>query len=139
MTEARLTAYGALLLRLVLGAFTLSHGLIKVFVFTVPGTVAFFDSIGLPAPIAYLTMIGEVGGGLALLLGLHTRLISLLLVPLLLGATWAHSGNGFLFSGAGGGYEYPLFWTLALLAQALLGPGLAALPSPVAKYVKLPA
>ncbi len=139
MNETQLTAYGAFLLRVTVGVFTLAHGLIKLFVFTVPGTVGFFESIGFSAPIAYLTIFAEVAGGAALILGLHTRLVSLALVPVLLGATWVHLGNGFLFSVPNGGYEYPLFWTLALVVQALLGSGRFALTSPLEKFVRLPA
>ncbi|MDR5866790.1 DoxX family protein [Halomonas koreensis] len=111
------------LLRLTLGVFTLAHGLLKVFVFTVPGTVAFFESLGLPGVLAHLTILAEVGGGLALILGVYTRWVSLALVPVLLGAAWAHAGNGWVFSNEGGGWEYPVFWALALLAQAGLGGG----------------
>lgn len=111
------------LLRVSLGIMALAHGLLKVFVFTLPGTVGYFESLGLPGFMAYLTIIGEVGGGLALILGIYTRWISLAMIPLLLGATSIHIGNGWIFSNAGGGWEFPAFWTIALLAQAGLGSG----------------
>lgn len=111
------------LLRIALGAMTLAHGLMKVFLFTVPGTVGYFESLGLPGFLAYLTILAEVGGGLALILGLYTRWISLALVPVLLGAAWVHLGNGWVFSNEGGGWEFPVFWTIALLVQAGLGSG----------------
>jgi len=57
----------------------------------------------------------------------HVRTVSLVLVPILLGATWAHSGNGWLFTSPKGGWEYPAFWTLTLVVQALLGEGAYAL------------
>ncbi|MCK2185193.1 DoxX family protein [Halomonas sp. YJPS3-2] len=101
----------------------MAHGLLKVFVFTVPGTVGYFESLGLPGEFAYLTILAEVGGGLALLLGIYTRWIALALIPTLLGAVWVHSGNGWVFSNEGGGWEYPLFWAIALLVQAGLGGG----------------
>jgi len=44
-------------------------------------------------------------------------------VPVLLGATWAHAGNGWLFTSPNGGWEYPAFWTVALIVQAFLGDG----------------
>ena len=44
---------GALVLRLGLGVVMLAHGLTKVFVFTLPGTAAFFESVGYPGPLAY--------------------------------------------------------------------------------------
>lgn len=111
------------LLRIALGVMTLAHGLLKVFVFTPAGTVGFFESLGLPGVLAYLTILAEVGGGLALILGVYTRWVSLALVPVLLGATWVHLGNGWVFSNEGGGWEFPVFWTIALVVQAGLGSG----------------
>tara|TARA_R110002012_G_scaffold79146_5_gene201631 strand:+ start:3971 stop:4309 length:339 start_codon:yes stop_codon:yes gene_type:complete len=101
----------------------LAHGLLKVFVFTLPGTVGYFESLGLPGFLAYLTILGELGGGLALILGIYTRWISLAMIPLLLGATSIHLSNGWMFSNEGGGWEFPLFWSVALLVQAGLGGG----------------
>jgi putative oxidoreductase len=119
--------YAALLLRLSSGALFLAHGLLKVFVFTLPGTVGYFESLGLPGFLAYLTILAEVGGGLALILGVATRAVSLALIPVLLGATWVHSGNGWVFSSEGGGWEFPLFWAIVQGAIALLGSGAYAL------------
>ena len=119
--------YAALLLRVTSGALFIAHGLMKVFVFTLPGTVGFFESLGLPGFLAYLTIIAEVGGGLALILGIATRAVSLALIPVLLGATWVHSGNGWVFSSEGGGWEFPLFWAIVQGAIALLGSGAFAL------------
>lgn len=122
--DHRTAPYGALLLRLASGVAFLAHGLyLKVFVFTMPGTVGFFESIGLPGALAWLTVIGETLGGLMLILGLHVRLASLWLIPILLGAAWTHAGNGWLFTAEGGGWEYPLFWAVAQGAILLLGPG----------------
>ncbi len=111
------------LLRIALGIMTLAHGLMKVFLFTVPGTVGYFESLGLPGILAYLTILAEVGGGMALILGLFTRWVSLALVPVLLGAAWVHLGNGWVFSNEGGGWEFPVFWAIVLLVQAGLGSG----------------
>lgn len=111
------------LLRLSLGVMTLAHGLLKIFVFTIPGTVGYFESIGFPGVLAYLTILAEVGGGLALILGIYTRWVSLALIPVLLGAAWVHAGNGWVFSSEGGGWEFPVFWAIALLVQAGLGSG----------------
>lgn len=120
----------ALVLRVSLGVLFLAHGLIlKVFTFTIPGTVGYFESIGYPGFLAYLVILGEVGGGLALILGLWTRPISLLLVPILLGATLQHAGNGWVFSSPNGGWEFPAFWTVLLFVQAILGDGLLAVGS----------
>ena len=131
MTDLRTAAYGALLLRVSLGVLALAHGILKVFVFTVPGTVQFFQSLGYPGFVAYLVMFGEIAGGLALIAGLWTRAVALLMLPILIGATLSHLGNGWLFSAAKGGWEFPAFWTVALLVQALLGDGAHALKLPI--------
>jgi putative oxidoreductase len=120
--------YAALLLRLSLCVMFLAHSLwLKLFVFTLPGTAQFFASIGLPPALAYIVFAAEAIGGVALILGIATRAVALALIPVLLGATWAHAGNGWLFTNANGGWEYPLFLTLATAVQALLGDGAWAL------------
>lgn len=115
--------HGAFVTRAALGSILLAHGLLKIFVFTIPGTVGFFESLGLPAIVAYLTILGEVAGGTAILLGVYTRLTALLSLPILLGATWAHSGNGWVFSNQGGGWEFPLLLVVLAIAVALQGAG----------------
>ena len=119
----------ALLLRLTLGTMFVAHGLLKYFVFTPAGTVKFFESLGLPGPLAYLTIAAEVLGGIALVAGYHTRVVASALVPVLLGAAWAHAGNGWLFSSPNGGWEYPVFMAFTAIAAALLGDGRYALRS----------
>ena len=124
---SRNSDYAALALRVTSGALFVAHGLMKVFIFTIPGTVAFFESLGLPGVLAYLTIAAEIVGGAALILGVGTRAASLLLIPVLLGATWVHSGNGWVFSAQGGGWEYPLYLIILSVTQALLGDGAYAL------------
>lgn len=131
MTQYSNTDYAASALRIASGVLFIAHGLMKVFVFTIPGTVGFFESLGLPAIVAYLTILAELGGGLALILGIGTRLVSLPLIAVLLGATWAHAGNGWTFSNAGGGWEFPLFWALVQSTIAVMGRGAIALRLPV--------
>ena len=121
------SAIAATVLRVSLGVMFIAHALLKIVVFTVPGTVAFFESIGLPGVLAYVTIAAELAGGALLVLGVYTRYVALGLVPILLGALWAHSGNGWLFTSPKGGWEYPAFWTVTLLVQALLGDGAWAL------------
>lgn len=117
----------ALILRVTLGALFLAHAGLKIFVFTPAGTAGFFQSIGLPGPLAYLVIAVEVLGGIALIAGYKTRIVSLALIPVLLGAIWTvHLGAGFFFSNPNGGWEYPAFWIVALVVQSLLGAGKAA-------------
>lgn len=113
-----------MLLRVSLGVLFLAHAGLKIFVFTPAGAAGYFGSLGLPGGLAYLTIAAEVLGGIALIIGFQTSLVSLLLVPVLLGAAvLAHGPNGFWFTNEGGGWEYPAFWALALLVQSLLGGG----------------
>lgn len=117
----------ALILRLTLGVMFVAHAWLKISVFTVAGTVKFFESIGLPGPLAYLTIAAELIGGVLLIVGFHTRLVASALVPILVGATWAHAGNGWLFTAQNGGWEYPAFLVAATIVAALLGDGRYAL------------
>ena len=128
MIDDRTAPYAALVLRVGLGALFLAHAGLKLVVFTPAGTAQFFASLGLPPALAYLTMAAEVLGGVALILGVYTRAVALALTPILLGATaTVHGPAGFFFTNANGGWEYPAFWTLALVTQALLGSGAYAL------------
>ena len=130
MSDSGTAPYGALLLRLSLAALFLAHGLLKLFVFTLPGTVKFFASLGYPAALAYGVVGLEIVGGLLLLTGLFTRTTSLALIPVLIGALLVHLPNGWLFSAANGGWEFPALWIVLLVVQALLGPGAFALRLP---------
>ncbi len=121
---------GAFLLRVSLGIVLLAHSVyLKLFIFTLPGTADFFISIGLPGFLAYLVFLIEAIAGVALILGIKTRFFSALVIPVLLGATWAHISNGWLFTNTGGGWEYPLFLTFMALVQLNLGDGKYALLS----------
>lgn len=123
MIDNKTAPYAALLLRLSLGAMFLAHGLLKLMVFTPAGTAGFFASLGLPGWLAYPTMGAEIIGGLLLIAGIQARYVALALMPILIGATWVHSGFGWNFANENGGWEYPLFLTVAAAAQALLGNG----------------
>lgn len=127
MIDHRTAPYAALVLRASLGVMFIAHALLKYYVFTLPGTVKFFESIGLPGPLAYATFWAELVGGALILAGVYSRWVAAALVPVLLGATWAHAGNGWLFSAPNGGWEYPAFLAAAAVAQALLGDGKFAL------------
>jgi putative oxidoreductase len=124
MSRADLIPYGTLLLRLALGALFIAHGLLKLLVFKPAGTAAYFRSLGLPGFVGYLTMAAELGGGTLLILGVATSLVALALVPLILGTiVLVHGSKGWPFNSAGGGWEFPAFWAVALVVQAMLGSG----------------
>jgi putative oxidoreductase len=114
---------GLLLLRVALATMWISHGLLKLVVFTLPGTVAFFESKGIPGALVYLVVPLEIAGGLAILFGIYARQVSLLLLPILIGALWTHLPNGWVFTATGGGWEYPLFLIVASLVSWLSGDG----------------
>lgn len=115
---------GRLLLRLALGAMWLSHGLIlKLLTFGVGGFAGFLASNGLPGALAGPIILAEIAGGAMLLAGWHGRWASAALLPVLLGATWVHAGNGWVFTATNGGWEYPVFLAVASVAHLLLGDG----------------
>jgi putative oxidoreductase len=125
-------AHGAALLRISLGVMYLAHSVVlKVFTYGLAGTAGFFETVGLPGWLAYATFAAEAVGGALLVLGVQARWVALSLVPALAGAIiWVHAANGWVFTAAGGGWEYPLFLILASIALALIGDGVfAASPS----------
>ncbi|MGG5889827.1 DoxX family protein [Falsiroseomonas sp. HC035] len=118
------TPYAALLLRVTMGVMLLAHGLLlKIMTFGLAGTMGFFGSLGYPPMLGAVVAIAETLAGIALILGIWVRPVSLLLLPIMIGATLQHAGAGWLFSAPGGGWEFPVFWTIALLVQAGLGAG----------------
>jgi putative oxidoreductase len=128
MTHASSVDYGIGLLRVSLGSMFIAHSVVlKYFTYTLAGTALFFESIGLPGALAYLVFAMEAIGGVLLVLGVGTRAVAAALVPVLIGATWVHAGNGWVFTSANGGWEYPLYLTVLAVAQVLLGDGALAL------------
>ena len=141
MIDARLAPYGAFVLRVALGVMFVAHAYLKLVVFTMPGFAGFLGSVGLPTALAWPIMLAELLGGIAILIGFHARLVAAALLPILLGALAIHLPNGWLFTAANGGWEYPAFLAAAALAQVLIGDGAWALrptaipaaPRPVAR------
>ena len=123
MIDARFAPYGAFVLRVALGVMFIAHAYLKLAVFTVPGFAGFLGSVGLPASLAWPIILAELLGGMAILVGFHARLVSLALISVLLGALVIHAPNGWLFTAANGGWEYPAFLALTALAQLLIGDG----------------
>jgi len=121
--------WGAALLRVALGIMFLAHSVVlKLLTYGLPGTAKFFEGAGLPGWLAYLTFACEAAGGVLLVLGVQARWVALALSPFLVGALFAiHLPNGWVFTGTGGGWEYPAYLFVLCIAQALVGDGALAL------------
>ena len=104
----------------------IAHAYFKVAVFTVPGFAAFLAQVGFPGFLAWPIILAELIGGLAILTGFYARLVSLALLPVL-GALLVHAPNGWVFNAPNGGWEYPAFLALPVVAQVLIGEGAFAL------------
>jgi putative oxidoreductase len=120
-------AYGLTLLRISFGIMWIAHALLKLFVFTLPGTAQYFASLGIPSALAYLVFTMELSGGLALVLGIYARQVALVLLPIMVVATWVHIPNGWVHTSTGGGWEYPLFLCVISIVIWLVGEGAFAL------------
>jgi putative oxidoreductase len=118
---------GLLILRLVLGLLLAAHGSQKLFGwfggYGIAGTGGWLASIGFrpAAPMAVLVGLAELGGGLAIALGLATPLATAVVVGTLTVAAWTHSANGLW--NTNGGYELPLIFVGGAAALAFTGAG----------------
>lgn len=139
MIDHRFAPYGALLLRVALGVMFIAHAYLKLAVFTVAGFEGFLGQLGLPAFLAWPIILAELLGGVALVLGIYGRVVSLALLPILLGALAVHAPNGWLFTAANGGWEYPAFLAIAAAAHAFIGDGAFALTSSAKTHAGTPA
>ena len=133
MIDNRLAPYGAFALRASLGVMFIAHAYLKLAVFTVPGFEGFLGKVGLPTLLAWPIILAEFAGGLAILAGFYGRLVSVALLPVLLGALFVHAPNGWVFNAPNGGWKHPAFLSVATLAHALIGDGAFAV-----KSIKLP-
>src|SRR5260221_14708129 len=127
MIDTRTAPYAAFVLRISLGLMFVAHALLKLMVFTMPGTVQYFQSIGLPGSFAYLTVAVELIGGALILGGVYARWGALATLPGRLGATWAHAGHGWVFNSPNGGWGYPAFLAPTSIVLAVTGDGRFAL------------
>ncbi len=120
ISAERAGASGNAILRVTLGVMFLAHSVVlKLFTFGLAGTAGYFASIGLPGSLAYVVFAAEAIGGALLLANVATAWVSLALIPVLAGAFWVHAGNGWVFSAAGGGWEYPLFLIVVSVVVSL--------------------
>ena len=129
MVDHRTAPYAALVLRLFLAFLFLAHLYRK---FAITGFDPWWGGLGKAGYadwMLYYTVVVEFAGAILLFLGIYTRYVSVLALPVMMAVTyhWAIR-KGFWFSDAG--VEFPLAWTFMLVAQALLGDGAYALRVP---------
>ena len=125
-----MVAYGATLLRLILGVVYIMHAYLAVVVFGPAGMIAYQAKNGVPfAEVGTWYLILAQGlGGICLVLGLFTRWAALANVPVMLGALlFVHLKNGFWAHTDPSGYEYVLVLLVVSLAVAMIGGGALAL------------
>lgn len=127
MNPYRIAPYAALLLRLALGSVWLSHAFLKLAAFSMPALAAFLNAQGMPTPMAWPVALLELAGGVMIILGIHGRVASVALLPLLAGALVGHTGNGWTAMVPGGGWLYPSLLMMATLLHLRAGDGAAAL------------
>lgn len=127
------TGWAPLPLRLVLGIVFAAHGAQKLLVHGVGGTAAMLGGLGVPLPtLAAAVLIAlELGGGLALILGLGTRVVaSLLAIDMLVAMLAVHAPHGFFLPR---GIEFVLTLLGGTLTLVGTGPGALSLDALWAK------
>ncbi len=121
------------MIRFVAGVMMIPHGYGKVFG-GIEGTTKFFASVGLEPALILAWYIGllELVGGICVALGFLTRFMSAQLIGLLAVATfYIHLPSGFIW--VKGGYEYPLFWMVVMMAITIKGGDKLSLDNLMAK------
>jgi putative oxidoreductase len=124
--DAVYARYGIFVLRVAVGIDWTVHAFLKTWrgMYTHEALLA---KNGITPLLAWPTFSVEVIGGCAILLGWYTRQWAAFLLVFLAVVVWIKWPVGWLYSNAGGGWEYPLFWLFAQAALVLAGSGAFAL------------
>ena len=126
MARGGLESYGALVLRVVLGAVYVAHAYLALVVMGPAQAIEYQRAMHMPLPEigAWYLIVAHGLGGILLILGLMVRWAALANIPIMAGALWfVHLQQGFFILGDKVGYEYALLLLGATIAQALLGAG----------------
>ena len=132
----RMQDAGSLLMRGVLGTVFVFHGSQKLFGwfggYGLQGTGQWMESIGIPFGLVSATLAGSIEffGGLLLLAGIATRLVSMpMVITMIVAVATAHHG----FDAGQGGGEYPITLAAVLAGLGLIGPGRWTLPEAISR------
>jgi putative oxidoreductase len=128
MNKTSLTTIGLAVLRIALGFLFAAHGWQKFNEWTIAGTTAAFGDMGVPfaGVAAPAVAVLELVGGIALMLGILSRPVALLLALDMFGALFlVHLPFGVFV--ANNGVELVLALGAGALAIALVGPGALSL------------
>lgn len=131
-TTPRQLSVGIAIVRVVTGVIMLAHGAQKLFQFGIAGVTQGFAGMGVPLPniVAPLVAVLEFAGGIALILGVLTRLVSLGLAIDMLGALFiVHLANGFFLPN---GYEFVLILLATTVALVIAGAGAFSIDQAIA-------
>ena len=134
LTKPVASSWAPLLLRLSLGVIFYAHGAQKVLGwyggYGLAGSLGYFENVlGIPAPLFYLTAFTEFLGGIAIILGLFSRVFAVgYFIEMLVAFFKVHLPVGFFMNwgsvaGRGEGYEFILALLAMSFSVALLGPG----------------
>jgi len=129
----RQLSFGIALVRIITGIIFAAHGYQKFFVYGLDGATGAFTQMGIPAPAitAPLVAIVELAGGIALIIGLLTRLAALGLLINMLGAIFLVRLKGGFF--APNGAEFEILLAVASLALVIAGSGALSADEAIAR------